>query len=94
VLTALNASGRQAANFAVGEPVTPENYGRVADNLRRDLRVAQVICIAPDAANARPDRGTPAAMPAPEALPEGAAPKAPGQPGGEGAAPSASPSAG
>jgi S1-C subfamily serine protease len=28
------------------EPITPENYGRVADGLRRDLRVAQVICLA------------------------------------------------
>lgn len=28
-----------------GEPVTPENYGRVADALRRDLRVAQVVCL-------------------------------------------------
>ena len=30
--------------FAVGEPITTENYGRVADALRRDLRVAQVVC--------------------------------------------------
>src|SRR5690606_16206157 len=29
-----------------GEAVTPENYGRVADALRRDLRVAQVVCLA------------------------------------------------
>ncbi len=28
------------------EPITPDNYGRVADSLRRDLRVAQVICMA------------------------------------------------
>lgn len=42
---ALQASGRRAAAFAVGEPVTPDNYGRVADDLRRDLRVAQVICL-------------------------------------------------
>ncbi|MFN3521505.1 MAG: serine protease [Phenylobacterium sp.] len=42
---ALQASGRRPAAFAVGEPVTPDNYGRVADDLRRDLRVAQVICI-------------------------------------------------
>ena len=27
------------------EPVTTENYGRVADDLRRDLRVAQVVCL-------------------------------------------------
>ncbi|CAN5319538.1 serine protease [soil metagenome] len=29
----------------LGEPITVENYGRVADSLRRDLRVAQVICL-------------------------------------------------
>lgn len=54
LLTALTASGHQAANFAVGEPVTPENYGRVADGLRRDLRVAQVICVSPEAPPAPP----------------------------------------
>jgi serine protease Do len=26
-------------------PVTPENYGRVAEGLRRNLRVAQVVCL-------------------------------------------------
>jgi len=31
---------------ALGEPVTVDNYGRVADSLRRDLRVAQVVCLA------------------------------------------------
>lgn len=30
---------------AVGEPVTVDNYGRVADSLRRDLRVARVVCL-------------------------------------------------
>jgi S1-C subfamily serine protease len=30
---------------ARGEPLTPENYGRIADDLRRTLRVAQVICL-------------------------------------------------
>lgn len=29
----------------MSEPVTTENYGRVADDLRRDLRVAQVVCL-------------------------------------------------
>jgi serine protease Do len=29
-----------------GEPMSVENYGRVADDLRRDLRVAQVVCLA------------------------------------------------
>ena len=28
-----------------GEPITVDNYGRVADDLRRDLRVAQVVCL-------------------------------------------------
>jgi S1-C subfamily serine protease len=28
-----------------GVPITAENYGRVADDLRRDLRVAQVVCL-------------------------------------------------
>ena len=31
--------------YAVGQPVTIDNYGRVADSLRRDLRVAQVVCL-------------------------------------------------
>ncbi len=30
---------------ATGEIITTENYGRVADTLRRDLRVAQVVCL-------------------------------------------------
>jgi S1-C subfamily serine protease len=29
-----------------GEPITVENYGRVADALRRERRVAQVVCLA------------------------------------------------
>lgn len=28
-----------------GAPLTPDNYGRVAADLRRDLRVAQVVCL-------------------------------------------------
>jgi len=28
-----------------GSPISVENYGRVADSLRRDLRVAQVVCL-------------------------------------------------
>jgi serine protease Do len=30
---------------AVGEPISSENYGRVADSLRRDSRVAEVRCL-------------------------------------------------
>ena len=41
----LAATHRRAATFAVGEPITTENYGRVADSLRRELRVAQVTCL-------------------------------------------------
>lgn len=35
----------QRGEFVTGEPVTVENYGRVADTLRRELRVAQVVCL-------------------------------------------------
>lgn len=45
VTGALAVSRSKPDSFAVGEPITPENYGRVADTLRRDLRVAQVICL-------------------------------------------------
>jgi S1-C subfamily serine protease len=45
VLGALAATHQRADKFAVGEPITTDNYGRVADTLRRDLRVAQVICM-------------------------------------------------
>jgi serine protease Do len=36
---------QQADEQLLGEPVTVDNYGRVADDLRRDLRVAQVVCL-------------------------------------------------
>ncbi|MFA7263159.1 MAG: serine protease [Caulobacter sp.] len=36
---------RRPAGYATGEPINVENYGRVADGLRRDLRVAQVVCL-------------------------------------------------
>lgn len=45
VTGALAVAHSKPDSFAVGEPITPENYGRVADSLRRDLRVAQVICL-------------------------------------------------
>lgn len=45
VTSALAATHEQASGFAMGEPITIDNYGRVADTLRRDLRVAQVICL-------------------------------------------------
>ncbi|MEP6968611.1 MAG: serine protease [Pseudomonadota bacterium] len=43
---ALAAAGVKAPGAAVGESITAENYGRVADDLRRDLRVAPVVCLA------------------------------------------------
>nr|WP_314433562.1 serine protease [uncultured Brevundimonas sp.] len=36
---------QRADEAALGETVTVENYGRVSDTLRRDLRVAQVVCL-------------------------------------------------
>ena len=33
------------AELAPGERITTENYGRIADSLRRDLRVAEVTCL-------------------------------------------------
>lgn len=42
---ALSLTRHPPASFAVGEPITTDNYYRVADALRRDLRVAQVICL-------------------------------------------------
>jgi S1-C subfamily serine protease len=45
VLRALADTNHRPASFAVGEPISTENYGRVADGLRRDLRVAQVTCV-------------------------------------------------
>ncbi|CAN5365610.1 serine protease [soil metagenome] len=34
-----------ADETAFDEPITIDNYGRVADSLRRDLQVAQVVCL-------------------------------------------------
>jgi S1-C subfamily serine protease len=46
VTAALLRSGvRSGAPVPLGEPITVENYGRAADALRRDLRVAQVACL-------------------------------------------------
>ena len=44
--SAFTATGVRPATFAVGETINVENYGRVADSLRRELRVAQVVCLA------------------------------------------------
>jgi len=40
----LSASGRRLAEASPGA-ITADNYGRVADDLRRNLRVAQVVCL-------------------------------------------------
>ena len=42
---ALAAAGVKPAPPGTGQPISVENYGRVADGLRRDLRVAQVVCL-------------------------------------------------
>jgi serine protease Do len=41
----LTASGRPTQPPMLGTPISADNYGRVADSLRRDLQVAQVICL-------------------------------------------------
>jgi S1-C subfamily serine protease len=41
----LAAAGARASAQATGEPITADNYGRAADDLRRDLRVAPVVCL-------------------------------------------------
>jgi serine protease Do len=43
---ALAAAGIKPATGATGGPISVENYGRVADGLRRELSVAQVVCLA------------------------------------------------
>jgi len=45
VRAALSSSGRQGDAGIAGEPITPQNYFYVADDLRRELQVAQVICL-------------------------------------------------
>jgi S1-C subfamily serine protease len=45
IRAALKHTNGPATAFALGEPITADNYGRVADGLRRDLRVAQVVCL-------------------------------------------------
>jgi hypothetical protein len=41
----MKRAGPHPAADASGEPIDTDNYGRVADDLRRDLRVAQVMCL-------------------------------------------------
>lgn len=42
----LAAANAVSTGAPLGEPVTAENYYRIADRLRRELRVAQVVCLA------------------------------------------------
>lgn len=43
---AISHSRRGRRETGVGEVITRDNYGRIGDQLRRDLRVAQVVCLA------------------------------------------------
>jgi hypothetical protein len=47
LIGALRSANEKPQPGAVGESVTTGNYGIVADSLRRDLRVARVICLEP-----------------------------------------------
>jgi serine protease Do len=42
---ALAAGGAEPPPAGPGEPITTTTYGRVADDLRRDLRVVPVVCL-------------------------------------------------
>ncbi len=46
VLAALKAAHAVAPSADPATPITVENYGRTGDDLRRDVRVAQVVCLA------------------------------------------------
>ena len=46
VRAAFAATGVTPSAYAAGQAIATDNYGRVADSLRRDLRVAQVVCLA------------------------------------------------
>lgn len=41
----LRRVGWTPSTAEAGEPITIDNYGRAADGLRRDLRVAKVVCL-------------------------------------------------
>lgn len=47
VTATITASGRRADIGVIGEPITPQNYFYRADDLRRELQVAQVVCLDP-----------------------------------------------
>ena len=43
---AINQTRRRGDEIGRGDILTVENYGRVGDELRRELRIAQVVCLA------------------------------------------------
>ena len=45
VTATLAAAGRRPTGAAPGAAITPQNYFYVADDLRRELQVAQVVCL-------------------------------------------------
>jgi serine protease Do len=45
VRATLTADGRRVEAAPTGEPITPQNYFIVSDDLRRELQVAQVVCL-------------------------------------------------
>ncbi|MBL8770092.1 MAG: trypsin-like peptidase domain-containing protein [Phenylobacterium sp.] len=45
VSATLTTAGRRADASAASEVITPQNYFYVADDLRRELQVAQVVCL-------------------------------------------------
>ena len=46
IATALKLARQKPSGFAQGQSIATDNYGRAADGLRRDMRVAQVVCLA------------------------------------------------
>jgi len=44
-LTARTLASLKGSPAAQGAPITAQNYGRVADDMRRSLRIAQVVCL-------------------------------------------------
>ena len=45
IWAALAAAGQSPSTVAEGRSITTDNYGRAADALRRDLSVAEVVCL-------------------------------------------------
>ena len=45
IRAALQRAGVRPTLAPASDPVTVENYGRAADSLRRELRVAEVMCL-------------------------------------------------